>query len=149
MPVNSAEKIQRALQEDWELIGDKNSLCLLLRDELLKMTSALQRIALLADTYSDEHKERFHPGGPNGIPTGWRVAEAMREVANDAVGSYPLRPRFAIGDRVRVRYGADRFHLGRIMHIGGDNGTYYGVKLDLHDREVGYSEYELARSGVE
>jgi hypothetical protein len=51
---------------------------------------ALQQIAMLAETGSKEHKERFDPDGPNGIPTGWRVAEAMREIAKDLVGSINL-----------------------------------------------------------
>ena len=59
-------------------------------DHYKQCVKALQRIALLADTGSDEHKKRFEPDGPNGIPTGWRVAEAMREIANDVVGNVPL-----------------------------------------------------------
>jgi hypothetical protein len=51
---------------------------------------ALQTIALLADTSSNEYKDRFDPDGPNGIPAGWRVAEAMREIANDTVGSLEI-----------------------------------------------------------
>ncbi len=52
--------------------------------------------------------------------------------------------QFAIHDRVRVKFGASRGCYGTIMHVGGDDGTYYGVKLDTHDSEIGYSEYELS-----
>ena len=56
-----------------------------------KCVQALQTIAMLADTGSKEHKERFDPDGPNGIPAGWQVAEAMREIANDVVGGVLLQ----------------------------------------------------------
>lgn len=53
---------------------------------------ALQIIAMLADTGSDIHKKKFCPNGEgDGIPNGWRVAEAMREIANDTVGYLPER----------------------------------------------------------
>ena len=58
--------------------------------KLKQCVRALQTIAMLAETGSKEHKERFDPDGPNGIPTGWRVAEAMREIAKDLVGSINL-----------------------------------------------------------
>ena len=52
---------------------------------------ALQRIALLADTGSDAHKEEFTSYYADyDKPTGWRVAERMREIANDAIGNAPL-----------------------------------------------------------
>ena len=52
-----------------------------------RCVEALQKIAMLADTGSDLHKERFNPNGEgDGIANGWRVAEAMRELANDAIG---------------------------------------------------------------
>lgn len=109
---------------------------------------ALQRIAQLADTGSRAHKERFNPNGEgDGIANGWRVAEAMREIANDVVGSVSLpRSLFCEMDRVRVKSGRDAGHYGTITHVGGDDGTYYGVKLDCHDKEVGYSEYELEQA---
>jgi len=50
---------------------------------------------------------------------------------------------FTVSDRVRIKFGRDRGHYGTIVSKGGDDGTYYGVKLDCHDKEVGYSEYEL------
>jgi hypothetical protein len=51
---------------------------------------ALQQIALLGDTMSDVHYKRFNTGPGQPIANGWRVAEAMREIANDAVGNVPL-----------------------------------------------------------
>lgn len=109
---------------------------------------ALQQIAQLADTGSRAHKERFQPNGEgDGIANGWRVAEAMREIANDVVGSVSLpKSLFCEMDRVRVKFGRDAGHYGTITHVGGDDGTYYGVKLDCHDKEVGYSEYELEQA---
>jgi hypothetical protein len=60
-------------------------------DHYRQCVEALQRIAQLADTGSDEHKKRFNPNGEgDGIANGWRVAEAMREIANDVVGNVPL-----------------------------------------------------------
>lgn len=52
--------------------------------------------------------------------------------------------KFAIHDRVRVKFGMSRGCYGTVMHVGGDDGTYYGVKLDTHAEQVGYSEYELS-----
>jgi len=113
-----------------------------------KCVLALQKIAQLADTGSRAHQERFCPNGDgDGIANGWRVAEAMREIANDVVGSVSLpKSLFCEMDRVRVKFGADRGHYGTIRHVGGEDGTYYGVKLDCHDKEVGYSEYELEQA---
>jgi len=49
---------------------------------------ALQLIAKLADTGSEEHKARFESRRlGDGTANGWRVAEAMREIAIDAVGN--------------------------------------------------------------
>ena len=56
---------------------------------------ALQRIAMLADTGSTEHKKEFSPYYSSGMsPSGWRIAEAMRIVANDTIGDIPLSPLF-------------------------------------------------------
>jgi hypothetical protein len=109
---------------------------------------ALQKIAQIADTGSRAHKELFGQYGEgNGIASGWQMAEAMREIANDVVGSVSLpRSLFCVDDRVRVKAGRDAGHYGTIKHVGGDDGTYYGVKLDCHDKEVGYSEYELEQA---
>jgi hypothetical protein len=46
-----------------------------------RMAHTLQTIALLGDTGSDIYKGTFEPDGPNGTPTGWRVAGKMREIA--------------------------------------------------------------------
>ncbi len=52
---------------------------------------ALQQIAQLADTGSKAHKQRFCPNGEGDGIAGWRVAEAMREVANNVVGGVSLQ----------------------------------------------------------
>jgi len=54
-----------------------------------------------------------------------------------------IKSRFAVNDRVRIKFGCDRGHYGTVVSSGGDDGTYYGVKLDCHDAVMGYSEYEL------
>ena len=54
---------------------------------------------------------------------------------------------FRIHERVRVKFGAGRGSYGTVVHVGGDDGTYYGVKLDCDERAIGYSEYELASAG--
>ena len=57
-----------------------------------RCVEALQQIALLADTGSDEHQAKFCPNGiGDGIANGWRVAEAMREVAVDTIGALVLQ----------------------------------------------------------
>jgi len=117
-------------------------------DHYKQCVTALQQIAQLADTGSRAHKERFQPNGEgDGVANGWRVAEAMREIANDVAGSVSLpKSLFCKMDRVRVKAGRDAGHYGTITHVGGDDGTYYGVKLDCHDQEMGFSEYELEQA---
>ena len=71
----------------------------------------------------------------------------MREIANDVVGSVSLpRSLYAEGDRVRVKTGRDAGHYGTVTHVGGDDGTYYGVKLDCHHAEMGFCEYEIEQA---
>ena len=57
-----------------------------------------------------------------------------------------VMPRFKVGDLVRIKFGCDRGCYGTVKSSGGDNGTYYGVKLNCHDSEMGYCEYELAEA---
>jgi hypothetical protein len=52
---------------------------------------ALRLIVQFSDIGSKEHKQRFDPEGIDGIPTGWRVADAMRDVAFEAIKN-PNRP---------------------------------------------------------
>lgn len=129
-------------------MADMKAIQVNIDDHYKQCVMALQQIALLADTGSRSHKERFCPNGEgDGIANGWRVAEAMREIANDAVGSVALpRSLFCEMDRVRVKVGRDAGHYGTITHAGGDDGTYYGVKLDCHDKEIGFREYELEQA---
>ena len=112
-----------------------------------KCIQALQRIALLADTGSKEHKERFCPNGKgDGIANGWRVAEAMREIASDVVGSVSLpRSLFCEMDRVRIKSGRDAGHYGTVKRAG-DSETFYEVKLDCYDGDYFYSENELEQA---
>lgn len=53
--------------------------------------------------------------------------------------------RFKAGDRVRVKRGmsVDSGRCGRIVHVGGEVGTYYGLLLDAHPHALGYCDYEL------
>lgn len=54
-----------------------------------------------------------------------------------------MTSRFKKGNRVRIKFGIDRGSYGTIRSVGGDDGSYYGVKLDCYEPEVAYSEYEL------
>ena len=59
----------------------------LIDEKFKQCVAALQKIAMLADTGSDAHKTEFsHYYRSGNEPSGWRVAEAMRQVANDVVG---------------------------------------------------------------
>lgn len=60
--------------------------------------AALQKIAMLADTGSEIYKQRFD--GTGMADNGWAVAEAMRQVANDTIGSLPLEEDLTIYKRV-------------------------------------------------
>jgi hypothetical protein len=110
--------------------------------------AALQQIAQLADTGSRVHKERFQPNGDgDGIANGWRVAEAMREIANDVVGSVSLpRSLFCEMDRVRIKAGRDTGHYGTVLRTGSGDGVYYTVKLDCYDGDIFYREEELEQA---
>ena len=56
-------------------------------DHHKRCVAALQQIAQLADTGSELHRQRFQSNGESdGIANGWRVAEAMRQIAVDAIG---------------------------------------------------------------
>lgn len=60
------------------------------------------------------------------------------------MNSQPVgKGRFAKGGRVRIKFGANRGCYGTIVHVGGDDGTYYGVMLDADTVPIGYSDYEL------
>jgi len=50
-----------------------------------RYVTALAEIAQLADTGSDLHCQTFNTNPGQRTANGWRVAEAMREVALDAV----------------------------------------------------------------
>ena len=66
-----------------------------IEEKFKQCVAALQKIAMLADTGSDAHKTEFsHYYRSGNEPSGWRVAEEMRQVANDVVGSLPLEEDF-------------------------------------------------------
>ena len=43
--MDSAEKLKRALSDDWEFVGDPHGLCKLLREEVLRLRKSLELIA--------------------------------------------------------------------------------------------------------
>lgn len=105
---------------------------------------ALQNIAQLADTGSVLHKERFPANGEgDGVVSGWRVAEAMREIAEDVSLQLSF---FANGGRVRTTPGPGPGHYATVKYvIGNDIGkeaTYYGIKLHINEKQVVYCEEE-------
>jgi len=69
-------------------MDDISSVLVFIDDHHKQCVRALQTIALLADTGSKEYKERFE--GTIAGDNGWRVAETMREIANDLVGNISL-----------------------------------------------------------
>jgi hypothetical protein len=91
-------------------MADSAQVQVFIEDHYKQCVKALQLIALLADTGSKAHKERFDPDGPNGNPTGWRVAEAMREIANDVVGALDLEEDLTIYKRAMESMAAQFVH---------------------------------------
>jgi hypothetical protein len=74
-------------------MADAACIQIFIDDHHKQCVRALQEIALLADPGTQQYKERFEDTcvGDNG----WRVADTMREIANDVVGniSLPIRDR--------------------------------------------------------
>lgn len=117
-----------------------------MRATIEELSAALNSIAQLADSGSALHKATFDPHGIEETPPGWRVAEAMQERAVEVLSSNSAIAkvnRYRCGDRVRIKFGRERGHYGTVRHVGGDDGTYYGIKLDADSDPIGYSEYEL------
>ena len=52
-----------------------------------QLKKALQQIAALGDIMSEAHHKAFNTGPGQPIANGWRVAERMREIAIDVIGS--------------------------------------------------------------
>ena len=78
---------------------------------LKECVAALQKIAMLADTGSDVYKEFAAPYLRMGDkPSGWRIAEEMRQVANDAVESLPLAEDLTIYKRAMESMAAQFVH---------------------------------------
>ena len=72
-------------------MANAQSIQIIIDEHYKQCVMALQQIAQLADTGSQLHKERFQANGEGDeIPNGWRVAEAMREIANDVIGSLSI-----------------------------------------------------------
>jgi hypothetical protein len=71
-------------------MANSASIQVFIDDHYKRCVKALQQIALLGDTMSEEHYKRFNTGPGQPIANGWRVAEAMREIANDVVGNIPI-----------------------------------------------------------
>jgi hypothetical protein len=72
---------------------------------------ALQRIALLADTGSDAHKEEFASYyAAYDKPSGWRVVERMRDIANDVVGNERITEDLSIYKRAMESMAAQFIH---------------------------------------
>lgn len=74
-----------------------------------------------------------------------RAIEICREAGQDPeFTTCPLDAKFSLNDRVRIRFGVDRGHYGTVIHVGGDDNNYFGIKLDCASDPAGYSDYELA-----
>ena len=72
---------------------------------------ALQKIAMLADTGSELHRKEFGDDSATGwTANGWRVAEKMREIANDVVGSLPIEEDLTIYKRAMERMASQFVH---------------------------------------
>ena len=118
-----------------------------MRATIDELSAALNSIAQMEDTGSALHKALFVPDKTGEVPSGWRVAEAMRERALEvlaASGVIAKVGRYKSGDRIRIKFGRERGRYGTVVLCSGDDGTYYGIKLDADGgNPIGYSEYEL------
>lgn len=75
-------------REEYKLLMDQNDDHVA---ELNRRGNALQRIALMADTGSEIYKHFAEPYLKMGDkPSGWRIAEEMRQIANDVIGNDPI-----------------------------------------------------------
>lgn len=74
------------------IVYERPQNALIIHPHHAKCIEALQLIALLSDTGTRQYKERFD--GTCVENNGWRVADTMREIANDVVGMMPLSPIF-------------------------------------------------------
>lgn len=110
--MDSAEKLRRAMADEWEFVGDPHSLCQLLRSEVLRLRQALQRVALLADTGSEQHKQEYalHYALKGHVPHGWMVAEDMRQIANGVIGNLPIEEDLTIYKRAFDSMAAQMIH---------------------------------------
>jgi hypothetical protein len=97
-----------------------------------RMRRALQLIAQLADTKSRAHKERFCPNGEgDGIANGWRVAEAMREIANDVVGNDRIESTQTVSPNAATRLTPDEFHAAVMAYM-----PWIAERIPQHQRVI-------------
>jgi len=77
-----------------------------------RLRATLQRIALLADCGCEQHKQEYalHYSLNQVAPPGWRVAEDMRQLANDVVGNLPLPEDLTIYKRAFDSMAAQMIH---------------------------------------
>jgi hypothetical protein len=110
-----------------------------------RMRRALQLIAQLADTKSRAHKERFQPNGEgDGIANGWRVAEAMREIANDVVGHEQIeQPEHTREDWAELQGDVTRLERD-VQHLIGKVETLEGRIQRAATLLRGATRHELA-----
>lgn len=72
-------------------MADSSEVQVWIDGKAVQCVAALQKIAMLADTESQVHIDTFRAYYEMGdTPTGWRIAEKMREIANDTIGCLPL-----------------------------------------------------------
>ena len=80
-------------------------------EKFTQCVSALQKIAMLADIGSELHRKEFgHDSATGWTANGWRVAEKMREIANDVVGSLPLEEDLTIYKRAMESMASQFIH---------------------------------------
>ena len=108
----TATRLQHFVMPSWEVVVASSGEVQVFIDEKLKQcVAALQKIAMLADTGSDAYKEFAEPYLRMGDkPSGWRIAEEMRQVANDVVGSLPLEEDLTIYKRAMESMASQFIH---------------------------------------
>jgi len=72
-------------------MANAQSIQIIIDEHYKQCVMALQQIAQLADTGSELHRKEFGCDSATGwTANGWRVAEKMREIANDVIGSLSI-----------------------------------------------------------
>jgi len=78
--MNAEEKLERALADDWELHGDHKQLCLILRDEVLRLR-ALPQAEQKAATWVEPTGQYCVRPGDN--PGEWVIGPVQAERTSD------------------------------------------------------------------